>query len=81
MEYYEKNTKLSINEIIELSNELNTIQDLDILLEKILYEARRSVNADAGSIYIKVNDELVFSHVQNDTLCSNWINIKYFKCK
>lgn len=68
MEYYEKNTRLSINEIIELSNELNTIQDLDILLEKILYEARRSVNADAGSIYIKVNDELVFSHVQNDTL-------------
>ncbi|MCX8123294.1 MAG: HD domain-containing protein [Spirochaetes bacterium] len=68
MECDEKKRKLSIEEIIKLSNELNTIQDLDILLEKLLYEARKSVNADAGSIYIKDKDELVFSHVQNDTL-------------
>jgi HD-GYP domain-containing protein (c-di-GMP phosphodiesterase class II) len=62
------NKKITIDEIIKLSNELNTIQDLDILLEKLLFEARTSVNADAGSIYIKDKDELVFSHVQNDTL-------------
>lgn len=61
-------SKLTVEEIIKLSNELNTIQDLDILLEKLLYEARKSVNADAGSIYIKDKDQLVFSHVQNDTL-------------
>lgn len=60
--------KLTIEEIIKLSNELNTIQDLDILLEKLLSEARTSVNADAGSIYIKDKDELIFSHVQNETL-------------
>ncbi len=62
------NNKITIDEIIKLSNELNTIQDLDILLEKLLFEARTSVKADAGSIYIKDKDELVFSHVQNDTL-------------
>ena len=64
----EIHNKLTIEEIIKLSNELNTIQDLDILLEKLLLEARISVNADAGSIYIKDKDELIFSHVQNDTL-------------
>jgi len=64
----EIHNKLTIEEIIKLSNELNTIQDLDILLEKLLFEARTSVNADAGSIYIKDKDELIFSHVQNDTL-------------
>ncbi len=68
MKCNETNNKLSVEEIIKLSNELNTIQDLDILLEKLLFEARKAVNADAGSIYIKDKDELVFSHVQNDTL-------------
>lgn len=68
MDCNEYTTKLTVEQIIALSNELNTIQDLDILLEKLLYEARKSVNADAGSIYIKDKVELVFSHVQNDTL-------------
>lgn len=56
-----------LNEIVRLSSELNDVQDLDILLEKILYEARHCVNADAGTIYIKNGDHLVFSHAQNDT--------------
>lgn len=64
----ELHNKLTIEDIIKLSNDLNSIQDLDILLEKLLSEARTSVNADAGSIYIKDKDELIFSHVQNDTL-------------
>ncbi len=68
MDCNDTTTKLTVEQIIALSSELNTIQDLDILLEKLLYEARKSVNADAGSIYIKDKDELVFSHVQNDTL-------------
>jgi hypothetical protein len=41
------NTK-KLNEILRLSSELNTVQDLDILLEKILHEARTFVNADAA---------------------------------
>jgi len=57
-----------LDEIIQLSEELNTIQDLDVLLEKILFEARTFLNADAGSIQIKENDELVFSHVQTDSI-------------
>ncbi len=57
-----------LNEIIRLGSQLNEIQDLDILLELIILEARKVVNADAGSIYIREGDSLIFSHVQNDTL-------------
>ncbi len=57
-----------LNEIIRLSSELNSIHDLDILLERILSEARNAVNADAGSIYIKDGNSLIFSHAQNETL-------------
>lgn len=57
-----------LHELLTLGGQLNSIQDVDMLLEKILYEARRFVSADAGTIYILDNGELVFSHAQNDTL-------------
>ena len=56
-----------LRSIISLDSELNKIQDLDILLERILSEARSVVNADAGSIYIVRDDELVINYAQNDT--------------
>ena len=56
------------NEIVSLGSDLNSIQDFDILLEKILSGARKFVNADAGSIYVQEGNELIFSHVQNQTL-------------
>ena len=60
---------IKLNDIIKLSTELNTVQDLDILLDRILTEARKILNADAGSIQIKEGDELVFtSHVQTASL-------------
>jgi GAF domain-containing protein len=52
----------------ELGTELSHVQDLDILMEKILSEARHFVNADAGSIYIREGDVLKFAYTQNDTL-------------
>ena len=60
-----------LRRIIELDAELNTIQDLDILLERILLEARKAVNADAGSIYVREDDKLVIKYTQNDTLQRN----------
>ncbi len=56
-----------LKKIIELDSELHKIQDLDILLERILFEARRVVHADAGSLYIKQGDRLVINYAQNDT--------------
>jgi len=67
---------VDFNFIIRLDSELNQIHDLDLLLERILFEARRVVQADAGSIYVTVPDEegkkgdekLTFKYSQNDTL-------------
>jgi HD-GYP domain-containing protein (c-di-GMP phosphodiesterase class II) len=61
------NDKQKINKVMKLGVELTEVKDVDVLLERILLEARRLVNADAGSIYIKEGDKLKFSYTQNDT--------------
>jgi len=66
----------SLKSIFEIDFELRKIQDLDLLLERILFEARKVVHADAGSIYVKQTDEengeaidkLFFKYSQNDTI-------------
>jgi len=62
------NENEKLKEIIRLGSEINTVQDLDILLETILHETRKIAGADAGTIYIKHGDKLVFTHAQNSTL-------------
>jgi len=57
-----------LNALTNLGIELSQVHDLDILMERILTEARRFVSADAGSIYIRENRLLHFSYTQNDTL-------------
>ncbi len=57
-----------LDTLTRLGIELNQVQDMDILMERILTEAKRFVNADAGSIYIKDNDSLSISYTQTDTL-------------
>ncbi len=60
--------KEKIEALTLLGVELNQIQDLDILLERILTRARQFANADAGSIYIRNKDYLHFTYTQNDTV-------------
>ncbi|HAP43288.1 MAG: phosphohydrolase [Spirochaetes bacterium GWD1_61_31] len=55
------------HKILSIDSDLNKIQDYDLLLERILYEARRVVNADAGSIYIREDDQIAIKYAQNDT--------------
>ena len=62
-----ENEAKRLKEIIRLDTELATVQDLDILLERILTEARQILNADAGTIYVKDGADLVFSYTQNET--------------
>ena len=57
-----------LKNLILLTNEISEVKDLDVLMERILSYAREFVHADAGSIYIKQEDELLFSYTQNDTL-------------
>ncbi len=61
-------TDEKLNLILEIDQKLNQTQDMELLLEQILYEARRTVNADAGSIYTIENQRLCIRSAQNDTL-------------
>ncbi len=60
--------KEKLDTLANLMVELNQVSDLDILMEHVLTQARRFVNADAGSIYIVYDDSLQFTYTQNDTL-------------
>ncbi len=60
--------KEKLDALTRLGIDLNQVQDLDILMERILTEARRFVSADAGSIYIRDKDMLHFTYTQNETL-------------
>ncbi len=62
------NEKQKVNKIMKLGVELTEVKDVDVLLERILREARKLVNADAGSIYVKEGDRLKFNYSQNATL-------------
>jgi HD-GYP domain-containing protein (c-di-GMP phosphodiesterase class II) len=66
----ERYEQVRLREIIRLGAQLNDFQDLDILLERILRDARRIVNADAGTIYTRSRDGeyLDFKYAQCDTL-------------
>ena len=60
--------RAALQEIIDLSTEINRTKDVDLLLDKILTKARAFTRADGGSIYVKEDDKLSFKCVQNDTL-------------
>jgi response regulator RpfG family c-di-GMP phosphodiesterase len=62
------NVTQKLESLTRLGIELNQVHDLDILMERILTEARQFVNADAGSIYIRDGDQLHFTYTQNQTL-------------
>ncbi len=57
-----------IRTILSTIKELDQLNDIDMILDRILLEARRLANADAGSIFLRQGNELVFNQVQNDTL-------------
>ena len=54
--------------IADVDAQMNEIQDIDILIEAILADARRLVGCDAGSVLLREGDELLLTYLQNDTL-------------
>ncbi|EFW37885.1 GAF and HD-GYP domain-containing protein [Treponema phagedenis] len=66
-----KKHKETLLSIIETETMLHSISDVDILLEQILTESRKVVQADAGSIYIAEDNQLFIHYAQNDTLQKN----------
>ncbi len=61
--------KQKLTQIINLGLEVAEVKNVDLLLERILTEARQLSRADAGSIHVKENNNLRFTVCQNDTLC------------
>ena len=57
-----------IRDILTVIEELNTLKDVDAILDRVLGEARAMTNADAGSIFLVEGGHLRFSYVHNDTL-------------
>ena len=57
-----------LQQAIDFGQEIESIQDLETLLGRILFACRRLTNADAGTVYMKHEGSLIFSQSQNDTL-------------
>ncbi len=57
-----------VTSILKIIDDLNSLKDVDTILDRILTESRRLAHADAGSIFLIQDKDLVFSYVQNDTL-------------
>ena len=62
--------------LLKISHELNYTDDLDSVLESILAEARSLTASEAGTIYLRDGDELVFEHTQNDLLFTSNLDNK-----
>lgn len=65
-QYPHEDTNLA--SILDIIHGLNKLKDVDMILDRTLFEARSLAKADAGSIYLLKNKMLFFSQVQNDTL-------------
>ncbi|MDO9632733.1 MAG: hypothetical protein Q7I92_12610, partial [Humidesulfovibrio sp.] len=52
-----------IRDILTVIEELNTLKDVDAILDRVLGEARTMTNADAGSIFLVEGENLRFSYV------------------
>ncbi|HKL84893.1 MAG TPA: HD domain-containing phosphohydrolase [Treponemataceae bacterium] len=68
MNYIKQSKEDILSGIIATETSLNKIQDVDVLMEQILTEARKVVHADAGSIYVRDGERLAIHYAQNDTL-------------
>lgn len=64
--------------ICHFFQKISSFSDTHTILGAILSEARRLGNADAGTIYLLENKELVFSAAQNDTLFPHSAANKFF---
>jgi len=62
--------------LLQISHKLNYTDDMDSVLERILTEARSLTESEAGTIYLRYGDELVFEHTQNDLLFTSNLDNK-----
>ncbi len=58
----------AFRDLVQIGIALTSERDLATLFERILTEARRFTHAEAGTLFLRENDELRFEVVQNDRL-------------
>ncbi len=61
----------TLEAITDVDTSLNEIQDLDILMERILADARRLLGCDAGGVLLREGDDLVLAYVQYDAIAAD----------
>ncbi|HDT15047.1 MAG TPA: HD domain-containing protein [Firmicutes bacterium] len=66
-----------LQNIVKITEEVHSISDIDILLDKILFEVRRFTNAEAGTIFLAEDDKLRISYTQNEILFAGDMSRKY----
>jgi len=59
---------LRLETLNRIGADLHMLQDLDMLLKRLLAEARGAFGCEAGSILLRDGDRLVFTYAQNDVL-------------
>jgi HD-GYP domain-containing protein (c-di-GMP phosphodiesterase class II) len=69
--------KAAMDELLKISENIHNISDIDILLDKILFELRKFTNAESGTIFLMEEDELKIKYIQNDLLFKNNPSAKY----
>lgn len=60
--------KPETKDLLKIIRDLHQIHDYNVLLERILHEARVFVRADAATLYLRDGDKLFFNYIENDTL-------------
>ena len=68
MNVYSKEILEQVNDLLNIGIALSAEKNHKKLLERILSEARRITQCDAGTLYILEDGRLVFKIIQNDTL-------------
>lgn len=63
-----KSDKHILEYILKISEDVHNITDIDILLDKLLYEVRKFTNAEGGTIFLADEGSLKIRYTQNDTL-------------
>ncbi len=65
-----KSYNATLQQLLKFGLDISQIKDIDLLLEKILSEARSFTGCDAGTIYVKEGSWLYARYSQNDTVHS-----------
>lgn len=68
MSAYSKEIVDAVKELLDIGIALSAEKNHKVLLERILSEARRITQCDAGTLYLAAGKQLEFRIIQNDTL-------------